>query len=186
MAFSDVDRSVAGVGAVPSELGRRGFLKWISAIGATLIGAIVGLPAVRAFVAPTVAGPVADDWVKVADDVALIDTGVPLRVDFVQTLNDAWVEARAFNSVWLYTEDGEKFVAYNGKCTHLGCSYVLDKEKKDFHCPCHHGEFDVKTGRVIGGPPPRPLDRLPAEVRGSEVWVRYRDFRLGIPEKVEA
>lgn len=184
MTSTELDRTVGTVGT--PELGRRSFLKWISGIGAALVGVIIGVPAIRAFVAPTLGKPVADDWIKVADDVALIDTGVPVRVDFVQTLNDAWVETRAFNSVWLYTDDGEKFIAYNGKCTHLGCGYVFDKDKQNFHCPCHHGQFDVKTGKVTGGPPPRPLDRLPAEVRGSAVWVRYRDFRLGVPEQVEA
>ncbi len=169
-----------------APVGRRGFLKWVSGIGGGIIALLVGIPAVRAFVAPTVAKPATNDWIKVADDVALIDTGVPVRVDFVQTLNDAWVETRAFNSVWLYTDDGESFIAYNGRCTHLGCGYVYDKEKQNFHCPCHHGQFDVKTGKVIGGPPPRALDRLKAEVRGSSVWVQYKEFRLGVPEQIEA
>jgi Rieske Fe-S protein len=34
--------------------------------------------------------------------------------------------------VWLYTEDDEKFTAYSGVCTHLGCSYTFDTEKKRY------------------------------------------------------
>jgi Rieske Fe-S protein len=44
----------------------------------------------------------------------------------------------------------------------------------------------VKTGRVLAGPPPRPLDELQVEIRDSAVFVKYRDFRLGIPEQIEA
>ncbi len=60
-----------------------------------------------------------------------------------------------------------------------------DKTKKIFACPCHHGEFDVKTGRVLAGPPPRPLDELKVEVRDDAVWVNYKDFRLGISDQIE-
>lgn len=167
-------------------LGRRRFLARVSGIGAALSAAMVGLPVLRAFASPAMAHTPHDVWVKVADDIALLDVGTPVRVNFVQTVQDAWVQSRALNGVWLYTEDGEKFKAYNGHCTHLGCSYVYDKDRKDFFCPCHHGQFDVKTGQVLAGPPPRGLDELPVEIRDSAVYVQYSDFRLGVPDKIEA
>lgn len=170
----------------PEALGRRSFLQWISIACGGIVATIVGAPVVRAAFSPTIAPPPPNNWVKVADDTALLDIGTPVRLDFVQTATDAWVESRALNSVWLYTEDGEKFKAYNGRCTHLGCGYLYDKEKKMFACPCHRGQFDVKTGAVLGGPPPRPLDELEVEVRDSAVYVKYRDFRLGVAERVEA
>jgi Rieske Fe-S protein len=39
-----------------------------------------------------------------------------------------------------------------------------------FHCPCHEGVFDLRTGRVIAGPPPRPLPRILLEVRGGDIY----------------
>ena len=168
------------------SLGRRGFLKRLSALGALVRAGVVSIPVLRAFFAPASQTSTAATWVKVADDTALLDIGVPIRVNFVQTVQDAWIETRNLNGVWLYTEDGEKFKAYNGHCTHLGCSYFYDKEKKNFFCPCHRGQFDVKTGAVLAGPPPRPLDELDVEVRDSVVFVKYTDFRLGVPERIEA
>lgn len=165
---------------------RRRFLRWVSGIAAAVTAVLVSVPVVRAFFSPTLAAPPADNWVKVADDTALLDSGVPIRVDFVTTKDDAWVEARAMNSVWLYTEDGEKFKAYSGHCTHLGCGFAYSAERKTFVCPCHRGEFDVKTGAVLAGPPPRPLDELQTRVSDAAVYVNYRDFRLGIAEKIEA
>lgn len=165
-------------------VGRRGFLQTASAIAAAVTAGIVGIPVVRAVASPALAKPIADNWVKVADDIAVLDIGVPIRVDFVQTQDDAWITNRALNGVWLYTEDGEKFKAYNGHCTHLGCGYMLAKDGKSFVCPCHRGQFDIKTGAVLGGPPPRPLDELETEVRDGSVFVKYRDFRLGVAERV--
>ena len=46
--------------------------------------------------------------------------------------------------------------------------------------------FDVKTGEVLAGPPPRPLDELQVEIRDSAVFVNYRDYRLGVSDKIEA
>jgi quinol---cytochrome c reductase iron-sulfur subunit, bacillus type len=175
------DAIVAPPEAVP--IGRRGFLQMTSAVAATVTAGLVGIPAVRALASPAMAKPPMDTWIKVADDVAVIDLGVPVRVDFVQTQDDAWITNRALNGVWLYTEDGEKFKAYNGHCTHLGCGYMLAKDGKTFICPCHRGQFDVKTGAVLAGPPPRPLDVLETEVRDGAVFVKYRDFRLGVAEQ---
>jgi menaquinol-cytochrome c reductase iron-sulfur subunit len=168
-----------------SPVARRRFLRWLSGVGASLSAVVVGFPVVRAFVSPALPAAPTDSWIKVADDVALIDTDVPIRVNFVETKVDAWLEDRQLNGVWLYTEDGKKFTAYNAHCTHLGCAFSYDKTKKIFACPCHHGEFDVKTGRVLAGPPPRPLDELKVEVRDDAVWVNYKDFRLGISDQIE-
>lgn len=168
-----------------SALPRRGFLKRLSALGAVISAGLVSVPVIRAIFSPASQAAGRGNWVKVADDTALLDIGVPIRVNFVQTVQDAWIETRTLNGVWLYTDDGEKFKAYNGHCTHLGCSYFYDKEKKNFFCPCHRGQFDVKTGAVLAGPPPRPLDELDVEVRDAVVFVKYKDFRLGVPERIE-
>ena len=164
---------------------RRRFLARVSALGALLGAALLSVPVLRAIVPPAARKARGGNWVKVADDTALLDIGVPIRVNFVQTIEDAWVESRSLNGVWLYTADGEKFKAYNGRCTHLGCSYAYDKATDTFFCPCHRGQFDTKTGAVISGPPPRPLDELAVEVRDAVVFVNYKDFQLGVEKRVE-
>ena len=57
-------------------------------------------------------------------------------------------------------------VAYSGVCTHTGCDITLWKaESTRFRCPCHESEFDPKdAGRVVGGPAPRRLPRVPVKV----------------------
>ena len=128
---------------------RRRFLRWISAVGATVSAAVVGIPSFLAFLSPGFRRESPSRWVKLGET-ALLDIGVPIKRDFSQTVSDAWVEGRVQSSVWLYSEDGEQFTAFNGRCTHLACGFAFDTDKKVFHCPCHHGLFDMKTGAVVG------------------------------------
>ncbi len=172
--------------AAADHLGRRRFLRWASGLGAALSALLVGIPSITAFLSPGFKRNAPRGWIKVADDVATLDVGTPIKVDFVEASRDAWVESRALRTVWLFTEDGEQFTAYSGTCTHLGCGFGYDKEKDHFVCPCHHGVFDVKSGAVLSGPPPRPLDTLPVRVENGEVHVRYETFRTGIADKVVA
>lgn len=60
--------------------------------------------------------------------------------------------------------------AFSAICTHLGCLVDWDFQKHEFLCPCHAGQFDLE-GRVIGGPPPRPLSVRVAKVVDGKIMV---------------
>lgn len=64
-----------------------------------------------------------------------------------------------------------EFAAFSQRCTHLMCPVHYQHERDRFCCPCHEGFFSADDGRVLAGPPPRPLPRLPVEVRHGEVWI---------------
>jgi Rieske Fe-S protein len=68
-----------------------------------------------------------------------------------------------------------EYHAYGQKCTHLACPVYFEKQHERFECPCHEGAFDARTGNVLYGPPPRPLDRIELERReNGEVWAKSR------------
>jgi Rieske Fe-S protein len=69
----------------------------------------------------------------------------------------------------LRTGDGS-YVAYSQKCTHLSCAVIPAPEENHLFCPCHDGAFSLADGRVLHGPPPRPLPRIVLEERGGELW----------------
>lgn len=73
--------------------------------------------------------------------------------------------------------DETTFVAYEQQCTHLTCPVIPAVEKGELHCPCHHGIFDLLTGRPLAGPPRRPLARVILDVRGDTVYA------VGIEER---
>ena len=60
--------------------------------------------------------------------------------------------------------------AFNAVCTHLNCTVQYDPEAKCIWCACHNGRFDLK-GRVISGPPPRPLEKYNVNIRGEDIVV---------------
>ena len=66
--------------------------------------------------------------------------------------------------------DDREVVAFSQKCTHLGCVVYFEPDEHRWHCPCHEGNFDERTGAVLSGPPTRPLGRIAVEIRGGEVW----------------
>ncbi|MBF0552967.1 MAG: Rieske (2Fe-2S) protein [Nitrospirae bacterium] len=55
-------------------------------------------------------------------------------------------------------------------CTHLGCLVNYNRLKNEFICPCHGGKYDV-SGKVISGPPPAPLTRLPLKIENGRVYI---------------
>jgi cytochrome b6-f complex iron-sulfur subunit len=62
------------------------------------------------------------------------------------------------------------FVAFSAICTHLGCIIRWLPEKGEFLCPCHAGRFSDE-GKVLGGPPPRPLQTIPVSLSGDNLLV---------------
>src|SRR3989338_3249918 len=73
---------------------------------------------------------------------------------------------------------------YSPICTHLGCGFRWDGDEKKFKCPCHGSMFDTE-GKVVGGPAPRPLDRLPVKIENGRLMVQYQEFKSGVKAQEE-
>jgi quinol---cytochrome c reductase iron-sulfur subunit, bacillus type len=66
------------------------------------------------------------------------------------------------------------YIAISTRCVHLGCPVRFVAAAGNFICPCHGGVYDFQ-GKVIGGPPVRPLDRFQTRVSsGGEVEIGPR------------
>jgi Rieske Fe-S protein len=77
----------------------------------------------------------------------------------------------------LVQPEAGRFVAYSQKCTHLSCAVYYAAEHRRLECPCHEGFFSVDTGRVLQGPPPRPLPRVVLERRGDDLVATSVDLQ---------
>jgi cytochrome b6-f complex iron-sulfur subunit len=67
--------------------------------------------------------------------------------------------------------------AMSAVCTHLGCMVQHQAAvgaKEAFFCPCHGSRFD-QEGAVVGGPAPRPLDRVLLTIDGGELVVDVKE-----------
>lgn len=137
---------------------RRSFIMGGVALGslATLAG-VLGVAAV----APTMDKQPAQ-WV----DLAPLDK---LPEGKITTIDLHYIRTRAFfeekvNTTVLVRNDGNgKLICFSNSCPHLGCAVSWDELTKRFKCACHGGAFD-RDGKVVAGPPPRPLPQLPWKI----------------------
>ncbi len=70
-------------------------------------------------------------------------------------------------------EEPTEYIAISTRCAHLGCPVRFVKDAGNFICPCHGGVYDFQ-GKVIGGPPVRPLDRFQTRVTNGKVEIGPR------------
>jgi menaquinol-cytochrome c reductase iron-sulfur subunit len=156
------------VTAQPAPLDRRSFLE-----GAiyTLMSAIAGaLSITSAFYllrAPKNQSRAA--WAD-AGNVNDFQTGVPRQVTFERNHTDGWRSFKGQDSAWIVKNSDQTVTAFAPSCTHLGCAYAWQAKRGAFVCPCHGSVFS-KTGQVIAGPAPRPLDRYQIEQAGSRLRI---------------
>lgn len=58
--------------------------------------------------------------------------------------------------VLVFRDPQQRLRACSAKCTHEGCTVQYKADESLIWCACHNGRFDL-DGRVLSGPPPRPL-----------------------------
>lgn len=150
-----------------------GTLGWVSAG----ILAALGIPALAAVVSPTFReedlgwSPVARIGKPEPGEPDLTVIGVPVLTSFTSLVEDAYMKAAPKDvAIYVVNNGGGEFVIYDDRCTHLGCPYNWSDKDREFLCPCHNAVFD-EDGRVLGGPPPRPLDRYEYKVENDVLYV---------------
>lgn len=70
----------------------------------------------------------------------------------------------------LIHSEQDKFVAFSRRCTHLSCPVEYQPQNSRIFCPCHNGAFSLEDGRVLQGPPPRPLPRILLDIRDGQIY----------------
>ena len=97
--------------------------------------------------------------------------GQPMHLNYRELVPDAWRTVWHSESVWLVRREQDVDVTvFAPRCTHMGCPYEWKPGDGVFKCSCHGGVFDI-DGRVVAGPPPRPLDRLESRVVDGQLFV---------------
>jgi Rieske Fe-S protein len=151
------------------EVSRRDFMK----VAISAIGGVIGLswiiPAIAYIVEPALKSNQGEGWIQLGAT-SKIETGVPTLFKVNIQRQTGWVTNEEELSVYVVTQDGRDFIAMSNVCTHLGCRVRWIAEKDNFICPCHNGVFD-KEGKVLAGPPPRPLNRYQVKVENDQLFI---------------
>jgi menaquinol-cytochrome c reductase iron-sulfur subunit len=142
-----------------NELNRRDFIKVTTGIVGGVIAVALGVPAVAYLLDPAFKGGAQEGWVPVGN-VADMEIGQPYPFSFTRVQVNGWERTSTSNGGYAIrqSEDPEDILVLNSRCTHLACTVSWHGEAQAFVCPCHDAQFS-KEGAVLGGPPPRPLDR---------------------------
>jgi menaquinol-cytochrome c reductase iron-sulfur subunit len=131
-----------------------------------LMGAALGVPAAAYLLFPPRAKE-GEDWVE-AGDVTQLPANAPQELVFRRNRKDGWKITSEKTSAWVVRQPDGLVTAFAPQCTHLGCAYRWDDQKRNFLCPCHTSTFGL-DGKVLGGPAPRPLDRYETRVDGGKI-----------------
>ena len=189
---------------------RRTFFANLTYVMGLFIGLPLVFPVMKFLMNPMYT-PLDNRWLKIGNigKMKLSDTGTQFQ--YRRMVKEAYLpEAEVEKNVWLIKatpvvlekvcqgedieflgDDGKviwtnkkdiPYLAFSGKCPHLGCAYKWRKHKvlgQVFLCPCHLSIYDA-SGQVLDGPAPRPLDLLPIQVSASgEVQIIDMEFKAG-------
>ncbi|MDE0637899.1 MAG: ubiquinol-cytochrome c reductase iron-sulfur subunit [Candidatus Poribacteria bacterium] len=152
-----------------SKEGRRSFLQIATACIGGLVSLAAGIPLIGFAISPA--------WKKGESqwvDVGTVDRLKNSRfkkVNYTFTAKDGWVKAAKKRSVYVTDAGNGAWSVFSRTCSHLGCLVRWDESKESFLCPCHGAVFD-KTGAVVAGPPPEPLQKLEVKVENGLLYVK--------------
>ncbi len=150
------EQNPIGPAILKKEMSRRDFIDWVikGGILATLSGML--LPAL-AYLWPVMGhGPKVD-----MEEVAALEE-IPVGASKKIVLA---------GSALLLIRTPQEIKAFSAICTHLGCVVDWDGRKHEIVCPCHAGVFDLE-GRVVSGPPPRPLPSYLVKVINGKIYIK--------------
>jgi len=157
------------VSSSPDDLDRRGWLRAVIGVVGGAISAVLGVVVGGAVLSPSFARR-EENWVP-AGRLRDLDDAVPTPVTVRVARQDGYYETVDAQVVFLIKAASGGVRALSSTCTHLGCHVNYDAAGKVFKCPCHGGTYSAE-GKVIAGPPPRPLTELPVRVDGAQVFVQ--------------
>ncbi len=151
------------------NINRRDFLGLATWGIGGLIGLGLGIPAVIYLIGPALKKTASQNWLRLGA-ASKVELGTPTLFKTSVEQQTGWITNVEEKSFFVLTEDGRDFIAMSNVCTHLGCRVRWVADRQEFFCPCHNGVFD-REGKVVSGPPPRPLDRFEVKVENDQLMV---------------
>jgi len=133
----------------PARPSRRGFFGIMAGVAAALVA-----------------------WPRAALSAGKGWVAVPLaKAPKLQTVGGSMVTRIRGKELLLVRDGQESAHAFEAKCPHEQCDLNYAPDKRKIECPCHAALFDL-SGKVLEGPPPRPLETYQAIVDGERILVR--------------
>lgn len=149
----------------PEFVTRTRFLTGVAVATGAVMTAAIMVPVIGFAVAPTLKE---EEWRWV--DIGPLSTYPAGRTS---SLAVSGPDPEADRRVFLRNKDDQLLAIWN-RCAHLGCPVAYSAGGDNYVCPCHGGAYD-SLGLVVGGPPPRPLDRLAVRIARGKTTIAETD-----------
>lgn len=147
--------------------GRRRFITAALGAIAAAIAGIIGVPLAGFFALPALKRS-ERRWLEVGPVSDLVE-GQVTKVVAKPLVSQAWPHNIPSVAIYVVNHGDGKCTLYHIHCTHAGCPVRWVSQADRFFSPCHGGVFD-REGRVLAGPPPRPLDRYEYKIENGIVY----------------
>jgi Rieske Fe-S protein len=143
------------------HLDRRQFVSVVLTALGSIMGAVIGLPAIGYLISPATRVQKREDWIPLGA-LENFPVGTPTLVTFNRTTVNGWERTVNSYGVFVLRRSDTDVSVLSNLCTHLNCRVNWDEGRSEYVCPCHDAQFDI-NGKVLGGPPPRPLEGYSGE-----------------------
>ena len=154
------------------NVGRRDFVRIVTTFLGSLIGAIIGLPAIGYLLSPALKSQKSEAWIPLGP-LENYEEGTPTLFNFVRTKVNGW--EKTANSYGVYVlRRAEQVKVLSNICTHLSCRVTWRSEGQEYHCPCHDASFDIE-GEIVTGPQPRPLVEYETKVEEGNLFIFFKE-----------
>ena len=158
------------------EVQRRDFVNIVLVGLGTVMGLIIGIPAIAYLVSPALKKQEEEAWIPLGRlDAYPIDD--PTLFSYTRTKINGW--EKTVNSygayVWRPGQGESEVRVYSNMCTHLSCRVTWTEETNIYFCPCHDGRFN-KEGQVVAGPPPEPLYDYETKVEEGILSIKHMEL----------
>jgi menaquinol-cytochrome c reductase iron-sulfur subunit len=153
------------------HISRRDFISLTTAAVGAFITAAVGLPAIAYLIDPALKSTSTQAWVPLGK-LDSFEVGKPVLATFTRSKVNGWEKSVNSYGAFVLRKSQTETVVFSNVCTHLSCRVNWDAARSEYICPCHDGRFG-SDGKVVSGPPPRPLDVYQTKVENGILSIQF-------------
>ncbi|GIV02638.1 MAG: ubiquinol-cytochrome c reductase iron-sulfur subunit [Armatimonadetes bacterium] len=153
--------------AAPESPERRKLLGWLVSVINAVVAIVVLAPTAKLISAPLITRRRRGQWVPALPDD--LQMGETREATIELEVKDGYRTTTRRYVVYVH-RNRNGLLCFDPSCTHLGCRVRFQDEKQRYFCPCHGGVFDSE-GKVVSGPPPKPLVQHPVKSDGGQIYV---------------
>ncbi len=144
-------------------------------IAGTLMGLMIGIPAIDYLISPGLKVKEEQAWVPVGS-LENYEIGVPKLFNFNRSQVNGWEKTVLSFGAYVIRKDANQVLVLSNICTHLACRVSWHPDIQNYVSPCHNGHFDI-DGNVVSGPPPRPLDEFKTKIENGNLSILFPAFK---------